>query len=75
MASLPVVTGPDAIRAFQQVGFTLDRVSGSHHILKREGHPFALSVSVHGRQSLKSGTLRQLIRASGLTIEEFRALL
>jgi predicted RNA binding protein YcfA (HicA-like mRNA interferase family) len=71
MSSIPSVSGMDAIRAFAQHGFELDRVAGSHQILKKAGHAYLLSVPMHGSQSLKRGTLRGLIRASGLTEEQF----
>jgi predicted RNA binding protein YcfA (HicA-like mRNA interferase family) len=73
--NLPNVTGQEAIRAFQRAGFALDRISGSHHVLKKVGHPFVLSVPVHGKKVLKSGTLRSLIRTAGLTVDEFCDLL
>ena len=72
---MPSVTGDEAISAFGKVGFVLDRIRGSHHILKRAGHPYALSVPVHGKKTLKTGTLRSLIRDAGLTVEEFESLL
>ena len=75
MASLPAVTGEEAIAAFGKIGFALDRIKGSHHILKKEGFPYALSVPVHGKQSVKNGTLRSLIRDAQLTVEEFVELL
>jgi predicted RNA binding protein YcfA (HicA-like mRNA interferase family) len=75
MAKLPAVTGGEAIAAFAKAGFATDRVSSSHHILKRPGHPNTLSVPVHGSKTLKRGTLRSLIRDSGLSVEEFLALL
>ena len=75
MPKLPQVTGAEVVRAFERSGFQLDRISGSHHILKRDFHPFNLSVPVHGNKSIPSGTLRALIRDSGLTVEEFTALL
>ena len=75
MPDLPVITGSQAVRAFERFGFRLDRVKGSHHILIRPGHRFHLSVPVHGDSPLKRGLLRQLIRAAGLTIEEFKASL
>jgi predicted RNA binding protein YcfA (HicA-like mRNA interferase family) len=34
MASLPAVTAAEVIAAFAKAGFTLDRIAGSHHILK-----------------------------------------
>ena len=37
MSSVPRISGKDAVRAFVKVGFCLDRISGSHHILKNEG--------------------------------------
>jgi len=73
MSSLPSVTGGDAIRAFKRLGFVLDRVSGSHHILKKREHPALLSVPVHGNRPLKPGTLRSLIADAGVTVAEFEA--
>lgn len=71
MSSLPRVTGSQAIAAFERAGFVVDRICGSHHIMKKDGHRNALSVPVHGSKDLKGGTLRGLIRASGLTVDEF----
>jgi predicted RNA binding protein YcfA (HicA-like mRNA interferase family) len=75
MPKLPVVTGPDAVRAFQRAGFRLDRVRGSHHILERDSWPNHLAVPVHGNRPVRPGVLRSLIWDAGLTIEEFTALL
>ncbi len=75
MPKLPAVTGPEAIRAIAKVGFVLDRIRGSHHILRRPGHPRILAVPVPGSQPIPSGTLRGLIRAAGLSVAEFIALL
>jgi len=71
MCSLPVVTGEQAVKAFSKLGFSVARITGSHHIMKREGHLHLLSVPVHSGQTLKAGTLRSLIRAAGITLEEF----
>jgi predicted RNA binding protein YcfA (HicA-like mRNA interferase family) len=75
MANLPSVTGEQAVAAFGRIGFTLDRIRGSHHVLKRAGHRNNLSVPVHGNKPVKRGTLRSLIRDAGLTVEEFCKLL
>jgi predicted RNA binding protein YcfA (HicA-like mRNA interferase family) len=71
MSSLPSVTGKEAIAAFERNGFAVVRVSSSHHIMKKEGHPNNLSIPVHGNQTLKAGLLRGQIKAAGLTVEEF----
>lgn len=72
---LPCITGGEAIRAFEKLGFTLDRIKGSHHIMKRDGHRNVLTVPVHGSDDLKPGTLRGLIRGAGITLDQFCELL
>ncbi len=61
------------IKAFEKDGFHLHHITGSHHVLKKAGHPFSLSVPLH--KSLKAGALRSLIRAANLTVEQFCKLL
>jgi predicted RNA binding protein YcfA (HicA-like mRNA interferase family) len=75
MSDLPNVTGDEACSAFGTFDFQLDRVRGSHHILKKSGHVNVLSVPIHGKKPLKKGTLRSLIRDAGITVEEFVAAL
>jgi predicted RNA binding protein YcfA (HicA-like mRNA interferase family) len=75
MCSLPRVSGRDAVRAFERAGFSVVRVRGSHHVMKREGHPFLVVVPVHGNKTLATGTLRALVDGAGLTAEQFAALL
>lgn len=75
MYRLPNVTCDEAIQAFNKAGFIEVRRHSSHRILKKTGHKYLLSVPDHGSSPLKPGTLRQLIRASDLTIEQFVALL
>jgi len=75
MSSLPVVTGEQAIKAFSRLGFSVARVAGSHHIMKKQGHRYVLSVPVHSGRTVKAGTLRALIRTAGTTPEEFAELL
>jgi predicted RNA binding protein YcfA (HicA-like mRNA interferase family) len=58
MSELPAISGMQAIAAFCADGFVLDRISkSSHHILKKAGHEFVLSVPVHGNNSLKNPAL------------------
>jgi len=71
MCSLPAVTGQQAVKAFSKLGFHVARTSGSHYIMKKDGHRYLLSVPVHTGQTIKAGTLRGLIAAAGTTPEEF----
>jgi predicted RNA binding protein YcfA (HicA-like mRNA interferase family) len=75
MPSAPKVTGAEAIAAFEKAGFRHARTAGSHHILKKSGHRYTLSVPVHGARPLGTGLLKAQVEAAGLTMEEFQALL
>jgi predicted RNA binding protein YcfA (HicA-like mRNA interferase family) len=72
MARLPVLSGAEAVKVFEKAGWTVDRQRGSHVILVKDGHPATLSVPDH--KELAKGTLRSLIRAAGMTTDDFEAL-
>ncbi len=74
-SQVPRITGSDAIKAFGKHGYTLDRIRGSHHILKHPTRRERLSIPVHAGQTVGIGLLRSQIKAAGLTLEEFVALL
>jgi predicted RNA binding protein YcfA (HicA-like mRNA interferase family) len=71
MPSLPVLCGRDVVATFVKLGWQVARQRGSHIILIKPAHLASLSVPDH--QEVAKGTLRSLIRASGLTVEEFVA--
>jgi predicted RNA binding protein YcfA (HicA-like mRNA interferase family) len=72
MPSLPRLHGRAVVKAFGRDGWALARQRGSHMVLVKEGSWATLSVPDH--REVAPGTLRSLIRASGLTVEEFLAL-
>jgi len=69
MASLPTLSGQEAVKAFAKDGWQLARRRGSHMILVKDAHMATLSVPDH--REVAKGTLRSPIRSSGLTVEEF----
>ncbi|MGZ8846012.1 MAG: type II toxin-antitoxin system HicA family toxin [Pyrinomonadaceae bacterium] len=73
--SLPAIRPKRLIGALERAGFVVNRVTGSHYILK---HPAkaALRVTVpfHNRD-LKRGTLQSIVKQAGFTNEEFLKLL
>ena len=74
MPKLPVISGREAIKAFERDGWVVQRRAKSAHIImKREGMITTLSVPEH--RVLDRGLLRALIRDAGLTIEKFVELL
>lgn len=72
MATLPTLSGRDVVKAFSSDGWEMVRQRGSHMILVKSGQMITLSVPDH--KEVAKGTLRSLIRSSGLTAEEFSAL-
>ena len=65
---LPRISGDEAARALERAGFTRTSQRGSHLKL-RSDHGRIVIVPLH--RELASGTLRSIIRQSGLTVEEF----
>lgn len=72
MAALPVISGREAVKAFQKLGFVFHRQRGSHIILF---HSNGRHLSVPDHKELDRGTLRALIRGAGISVEEFSKLL
>ena len=73
MAALPVVSGEAVIRAFERSGWRRARQKSSHVTMVKPGINANLSIPLH--RELDRGTLRKLIRLSGLSVEEFVLLL
>ena len=69
MAQLPNLSGKEVVRAFEKLGWEISRQSGSHIVLTKDGEMASLSVPNH--KEVAKGTLRSLIRAANLTIDEF----
>ena len=69
MPSLPTLSGREVVTAFTKAGWQTARQRGSHMILVKPGHIATLSIPDH--REVAKGTLRSLIRSSGLTVEEF----
>lgn len=60
------------IRVLKRNGFHVHHTTGSHYILKKGKH--RVTVPYHNKD-LKPGTLASIINQSGLTVDEFLALL
>ncbi|MCY7278060.1 MAG: type II toxin-antitoxin system HicA family toxin [Phormidesmis sp. CAN_BIN44] len=73
MSRLPVISGADCVKAFEQIGFVVDRQRGSHIILVRADPRTTITVPNH--KELDRGTLRAVIRQAESTVEEFLELL
>jgi len=69
MSRLPRLSGRDCVKALGKAGFQVRRQRASHIILRRQ-EPFAQLV-VPDHKELDSGTLRAILRQSGLSVEQF----
>jgi len=70
VSKLPVVSGREAVRAFERLGYVVDHQTGSHIILRHRAPPYR-RLTVPDHRELAKGTLRSLFREAGLTVEEF----
>jgi len=71
---LPSMTARDVIRKLKRAGFVFDRqAKGSHEIYYNPKTKRRVTVPNHPGD-LPKGTLRAIIKQSGLTVEEFLKL-
>ena len=71
MPKLPLVSGADALKALQRLGFEKVRQSGSHVIARRGSK--GCVVPMH--PELKVGTLAGILRQADVSVEDFLAAL
>jgi len=74
MPKLPLVSATQVIKALLKVGYELDHQRGSHIVLRRKEPPHR-RIAIPKYKELPRGTLRAIISESGLTVEQFSALL
>ncbi len=67
MSHLPAVSGKDLIKALEKEGYIIHDQKGSHVHLRHAQRP-PLTVPYH--ESIARGTLRAILRESGITVEE-----
>ena len=74
MNSLPIVSGRDVVKALAKTDYVFDRQQGTQIILRQQSPPHR-RLTVPDHPEVAKGTLRAIIRESGLTVEEFKDLL
>ena len=67
MPSLPIISGSEAIRALQYLGFIVVRQRGSHIILRKGSQ----GCVVPNHREIKTGTLTGLLKQAGVSIDDF----
>ncbi|MFA4904254.1 MAG: type II toxin-antitoxin system HicA family toxin [Desulfobaccales bacterium] len=74
MTKLPVVSGRQLVKALANVGYLFDHQQGSHIILRHKSPPHR-RLTIPDHKEIAKGTLRQIIRESGLSSTELIQLL
>ncbi|MCZ0931925.1 MAG: type II toxin-antitoxin system HicA family toxin [Oligoflexia bacterium] len=69
MSKLPVLSGKECVQRLQKHGFMFRRQKGSHIILRHKFSKIILTIPNH--KELDRGTLRAIIRQSGLELRDF----
>ncbi len=71
MPKLPHISGVQAVKALERLGFVVARQSGSHIILRKGSN----GCVVPNHKEIKVGTLAGVLRQAGVSAEEFLRVL
>jgi predicted RNA binding protein YcfA (HicA-like mRNA interferase family) len=75
MTRLPSLPARRVVSALERIGFRVVRVKGSHCFLRHQTEPGRQTVVPLHRKDLPPGTLRAILRQTGLTADELADLL
>jgi predicted RNA binding protein YcfA (HicA-like mRNA interferase family) len=64
------ISGRELTRIVERRGWTLLRVSGSHHVYGKPGTIVRPSIPIHGNKALKVGLLRHLLKLAEIEDRE-----
>jgi predicted RNA binding protein YcfA (HicA-like mRNA interferase family) len=61
------ITGKEFAHLIKARGWTLVRISGSHHVYMKCGISARISLPIHSNTDLKIGLLRHFMKIAGMT--------
>ena len=67
---MKVISGKRMCQILEEKGWSLARVTGSHHIYIQPGSNLRITVPIHGNQDLKIGLQRAIMKLAGVTEED-----
>jgi predicted RNA binding protein YcfA (HicA-like mRNA interferase family) len=74
LGKLRILSGQQVCRILEENGFVEVRQKGSHIIMQLEIEATTVTVPVPNHSELRTGTLRSIIRQSGLSRELFEVV-
>ena len=75
MPKLPIISGNQAIKCFEKIGYQVIRQRGSHVRRCHKSNSTKQPLTVPRHRALGKGLIRKLVRDAELTIEELLKLL
>lgn len=58
------MTGKEVLELLKRNGWKLNRITGSHHVMIKNGR--SIAVPLHGNRDLPPGTLNKILKDAGL---------
>ena len=74
MATLPSISGRDAVKRFVRLGYRAVRQRGSHIRMIHPTDSSRTPLTIPDHKELGRGLLRKLLRDAHITLEQFRKL-
>ena len=71
MPKPPLVSGKEAVKALQRLGFVFIRQKGSHAVLRRETPDCTRGCVVPMHRKIQPGTLRGILKQAGVDAQAF----
>jgi predicted RNA binding protein YcfA (HicA-like mRNA interferase family) len=71
---LPIISGINVIKRLKKAGFIATRQKGSHVRLEKYTPKQMIKLTVPLHSEMKKGTLHQILKEAGLSLEDFDKL-
>ncbi|MCK4476450.1 MAG: type II toxin-antitoxin system HicA family toxin [Methanophagales archaeon] len=75
MIKLPVISGKEAVKCFEKLGYEVVRQKGSHIRMRHKSDESKKPLTIPKHKVLGKGLLRKLLRDAEISVEEFFELL
>jgi predicted RNA binding protein YcfA (HicA-like mRNA interferase family) len=75
MSKLPVISGEEAVKCFEKLGYEVVRQKGSHSRMRHKSNKSKKPLTIPNHKVLGKGLLRKLLRDAELSVEGFNELL
>jgi predicted RNA binding protein YcfA (HicA-like mRNA interferase family) len=72
MSKLPIMSGPDMVKAMSKIGYYVRDQKGSHIHLR---HPFKNPLTIPNHKEIARGTVKAILKDAEIPTKEFIKLL